>query len=110
MLIIHNKIIPFGRGFLAINLFGVIFTKGPLGAVDVNHESIHTAQMREMLYVPYYLFYVLEWLVRIVQYRGYVLGYANISFEREAYRNERNLSYLKGRKRFASLKYLRVKR
>ena len=109
MKVLNNKFIPFGKGFLAVNLFGVIFTKGPLDPVDRNHEYIHTLQQREMLFIGFYIVYLIEWAIRIIQYRGYVRGYEHISFEREAYINEYNLSYSKQRKPFAWMKYLRNK-
>ena len=49
----------------------------------------------------------MEWFTRIIQYRGYVRGYENISFEREAYSNQYNLQYLKKRKRYNFVKYLK---
>lgn len=56
MKIIENSLIPF-PGFLAINLFGVIFIRkgGVLSEVVINHEQIHTAQMKELGYVGFYL-------------------------------------------------------
>ncbi len=106
MKIIRNRIIPFGR-FYAINLFGVLFAKGPCSPVVINHESIHTAQMRELLYVPFYLLYVVEWAVRLIQYRSFMAAYRNISFEREAYARQADLTYLASRPRFAFCRYLR---
>ncbi len=50
MKIIYNRYIPF-KGFLAINLFGVMFVRGTwrdITAQVLNHEKIHTAQMREL--------------------------------------------------------------
>lgn len=47
MKIIYNKVIPFGKDFYAINLFGILFAKGPCDEVTLNHESIHTAQMKD---------------------------------------------------------------
>ena len=107
MKIIYNKIIPFGHSFYAINLFGVIFSKGMLSPRVRNHEFIHTLQQREMLFIGFYIWYLLEWLVRIVQYRGYVRGYENISFEREAYANDHNLGYSHTRPLFHWTYYLR---
>ena len=104
--IIYNKYVPFG-GFLAINLFGIIFAKRKLNKVDVNHELIHSAQIRELLYVPFYVLYLAEWIYKSIRYKGFLEGYRNISFEREAYRNQHDLRYLKNRKRFASIKYIR---
>ena len=106
MKIIHNKWIPFGRGMYAINLFGIIFTKQHLTRIDVNHESIHTLQQRELLFVFFYLLYVTEWIVRVIQTRSLIKGYLRISFEREAYENQRQLDYRETRKFFAWRKYL----
>ena len=100
MKIIYNNIIPF-KGFLAINLFGVLFVRGTyrdLSATVMNHEKIHTAQMKELWYIPFYVIYLLEWVVRLFMPSN---AYRNISFEREAYDNEGNMSYLANRKRYA---------
>lgn len=106
MKIIHNKWIPFGRGMYAINLFGIIFTKQHLSRVDQNHEYIHTLQQRELLFVFFYLLYVTEWIVRVIQTRSLIKGYLRISFEREAYENQRLLDYRETREFFAWRKYL----
>ncbi|MDE6717696.1 MAG: hypothetical protein K2J70_05835 [Muribaculaceae bacterium] len=107
MKIIYNRILPVGRRFHAINLFGILFAKGPCDRVMINHEKIHTAQMREFLFIGFYLLYILEWLFRLFQYRNLFLAYRNISFEREAYSHEADLQYLTSRPRFASLRYLK---
>ena len=121
-----NKFIPFPN-FRAINLFGIIFVRGarPLTSVTLNHESIHSAQIAEVMIasVPfalllwlftnvwlglllviasYYLWYVIEWLIRLPKGNAY----KNISFEREAYANENYSDYLNERKLFAFLEYL----
>ena len=104
MKIIRQNILP-PKGFLAINLFGLLFCKkdAKINDVIVNHESIHTSQMKEMLYIPFYLWYVTEWLVKLL-FKGN--AYRNISFEREAYDNQYNLNYLKERKRYSWIKRL----
>lgn len=107
MKIIRNSLIPVGKEFSAINLFGILFVKHDVTVSErlVNHEKIHTAQMRELLYLPFYIIYVMEWLCLFVKYKGSSYeAYKNISFEKEAYRNETNLKYLSGRKRFAQWK------
>lgn len=95
------------QGFAAINLFGVLFIRGDTVITSrlVNHETIHTAQMKEMLYVFFYLWYVAEWLVKLFIYGRN--AYRNISFEREAYSNEGNALYLSRRKRYAWAGYLK---
>ena len=105
MKIIPNNLIPFGN-FRAINLLGVLFVRGSARIDDktLRHESIHTAQMKEMLYIFFYLWYVIEWLIRLLMEGN---AYRNISFEREAYRNEDDIIYLESREMFAWIKYLK---
>lgn len=68
----------------------------------INHEAIHSRQMRELLYLPFYLLYVLEWLVRLVQFRGNSFqAYKHISHEMEAYSHDADPDYLRRRRPFA---------
>ena len=100
MRIIRNKIIPF-KGYGAINLFGTVFAKPwmEMNKKVINHESIHTAQMRELGYIPFYLIYLLECVYRLISCKGN--EYRRLSFEREEYNHEHDLTYLKNRKPFA---------
>ena len=100
MKIIVNKILP-PKGFKAINLFGIVFCRKELTDVDKNHEAIHTAQMRELLYIGFYILYVLEWLQKLVVYDTTSDAYRNISFEKEAYTHQNDLDYLKNRKHYS---------
>lgn len=106
MKIIYNKLIPF-KPFTAINLFGFVFARKeekPLSKNTVYHESIHTEQMKEMLYVFFYLWYLIEWLVKLPNYGK--KSYNNISFEREAYQYDRYADYVQFRKKYNWIKYL----
>ena len=60
MKIVKNRFIP-PRGFSYVNLFGVLFTRRdrPISDKTLNHEQIHTEQMKEMLYVFFYIWYVI---------------------------------------------------
>lgn len=101
MKVIRNRLIPFGKHYGAINLFGILFVRHGVDVTPgvINHERIHTAQIRELLYIPFYVVYVLEWLYRLVQCGGNgYKAYMSVSFEREAYRHGDDLSYL-GRRR-----------
>ena len=42
--------------------------------------------------------YLIEFLIRLLVKRNWMQAYFNISFEREAYENEKNLTYLRDRK------------
>ena len=85
MKIIYNNIIPF-KGFKAINLFGVLFVrkdiKTPMSDVDINHESIHSEQYKELLFIPFLVLYLLEWFIKLFIYFDSNKAYRNISFER----------------------------
>ena len=108
MKIICNKILP-PKDYTAINLFGVVFVKEGtiLSPQTINHELIHTAQGKELLWIFFYIWYGIEWLVRLIQYRDRKLAYCNISFEREAYSNQNNMDYLKTRSFWAFVNYLK---
>ena len=101
----RTSILPF-HGFSAINLLGVLFVHHGvyLSNEMMNHERIHTAQQREMLFIFFYVAYLIEWIIRLFM-RGN--AYHNISFEREAYANQRNLDYLRSRRPYAWLRYTR---
>ena len=103
MKIIYNKVIPFSS-FVAINLFGILFVrkeyKGRVKDTLINHEQIHTAQMKELLYVFFYIIYFFEWIYQLIA-PPFKTAYKDISFEREAKENAKNLNYLKERKHFA---------
>lgn len=109
MRVIYTKHFPSGN-YHGINLFGTIFVQKRWGVMDrheLNHEFIHTMQQWEMTYPLFYLWYGIEYLVRLLQHRFDThKAYYSISFEREAYANEHNLSYPRHRRPFAWLRYL----
>lgn len=116
MKVVWSKIIPI-KGFAAVNIFGVVFVREEAQTYFdydpnsytrmINHEGIHTKQMQELLFMPFYVWYLLEWVVRLVMYRDMRKAYRNISFEREAYANQYNWDYNKERKRYAFIQYIK---
>ena len=72
----------------------------------INHESIHLKQQTELGIVFFYLWYFLEYCIRVVLIGNTDAAYRKICFEKEAYENERDLEYLSKRKFWAFLKYL----
>ena len=68
MKIIHNRYIPF-KGFDAVNLLGILFVRKGLSVDEIilNHEKIHSAQMKELLLVGFYMAYVFEFFFRLLQ-------------------------------------------
>lgn len=108
MKIFRSKRIPF-KGFAAINLFGFIVVRRGIFASEtlINHERIHTAQMRELGFIFFYLLYGLEWLIRLPMKGN---AYRNITFEQEAYDHQNEPSYLEVRKHYAPYRYYLCKR
>ena len=108
MKLFRSKRIPF-KGFAAINLFGFIVVRRGIFASEtlINHERIHTAQMRELGFIFFYLLYGLEWLIRLPMKGN---AYRNITFEQEAYDHQNEPSYLEVRKHYAPYRYYLCKR
>lgn len=127
---VYNIFIP-AHGFRAMTIWPFIFIrleeKREYNDVDDRHENIHGEQQKEMLCVAviiaailfavgcawwccliplplFFWWYLIEWLLRLF---GKGNAYRNISFEREAFSNEKDESYLSKRKRFAWIKYLK---
>ncbi len=108
MIIVFKYVVP--KNYIAITLFPFIFLKNKslkVNAVLINHEKIHLKQQLELLVIPFYIWYVMEFLVRLIQYRTWQKAYRYISFEREAYLNDQNLDYLNTRKFFGFLSYFK---
>jgi hypothetical protein len=72
----------------------------------INHERIHLRQQIELLIVPFYILYALQYLINFCIYRKHQKAYLNIVFEKEAYANDDKPSYLNQRKLWAFLSYL----
>ena len=102
------KILEWGNwllfpGYKALTLgpFIVIRPGTSLNEVDVNHESIHWAQAKELAVIGFYILYVLNWIINIFRFETQKEAYRNIIFEKEAYKNETNLEYLKTREHYS---------
>lgn len=110
MKVIQNKWIPF-KGYKYINLFGLLFTrhKEEISDIEYNHEKIHLKQMQELLWVPYYLWYAIEYLLIRLFHKKQNDAYHDVSFEEEAYKHEEDLEYTEHRKHYAWFKYVRAK-
>ena len=111
LLIVTKYLIP--KGYRGLTVFPFVFVKYDVdkkNRIFVNHEKIHLRQQLELLILPFFIWYLLEYCIRLVQYRNANLAYRNISFEREAYENESDLEYLKNRMFFSFRDYLFLKK
>jgi len=87
-----------------IALFPFLLLKDKRSSLNsqlMNHEFIHFRQQLELLIIPFYILYFLNYLINLIRYHNHQEAYRNILFEREAYENDSNLSYL-SKRRFAS--------
>jgi hypothetical protein len=109
MLIIVSKyLIP--KGFSGFTFFPFVFLKkkeDKMNRVLLNHERIHIRQQLELLILPFFVWYFLEYFFRLMQYRNSKKAYYNISFEREAYSNDSDSNYLSNRGLYSFFAYIK---
>lgn len=107
MITIYNNLIPF-KGYKAMCVYPFLFVRKTANITDtgINHEKIHGMQQIETLVLLFYLLYGIEWLVKVIYYRNRHTAYKNVSFEREAYDNQDDITYLDKRKLFSWVKYI----
>ncbi len=81
-LIVAKYLIPRGyRGLTAFPFVLIKYREDKGNKVFINHEKIQLRQQLELFILPFFIWYVLEYLVRLVQYKNRDLAYRNISFE-----------------------------
>lgn len=98
IVIVAKYLIP--RGFVGITIWPLVLLaseQDKVNAVTLAHERIHLRQQIEMLVLPFFIWYVFEYAIRLFQYRDRKIAYRNISFEREAYSHEKSPDYLRSR-------------
>ncbi len=108
MILIVNKYL-LGKSFKGVSLWPFVILKNRDLKEDVNfinHEKIHLRQQIELLIIPFYIWYLTEYLLRLIYYKNRFLAYKNISFEREAYSQEMKEDYLQERKFWAFLQFV----
>lgn len=108
MIIVCQKLLK-NTKITGITLFPFIFLRNKRckhNKILINHERIHLKQQLELLIVFFYIWYIFEYFIGLIKFKDRYLAYRNISFEREAYGNEKNLSYLRTRKIWSFWNYL----
>lgn len=106
MIFVFKHIFP--KPYVGLTLWPFIFLRESELKEDLvllNHEKIHLRQQLELFIIPFYMIYLVEWLIGLIKYRNRYLAYKNISFEREAYANEYDPNYLKGRRFWQFVSY-----
>jgi hypothetical protein len=127
----------FPKGWYAINLFGITFLRKDWADLvhrdsqrwkqTMRHYRIHSMQIFEMLFIPFYLWFVVEVWIRYRYFKKKYkdddlndpnttetktrkllnFAYYDTAFEREAYFGDSQFGYLKKRLPYAWVKFLR---
>jgi hypothetical protein len=106
LLIVSKYLIP--KGYRGLTVFPFVFVSQQSDKDEVvlmYHERIHLRQQMELLVLPFFVWYAIEFLLKWVWYRDRKKAYRNIVFEREAYENEKAIDYLKSRSVWRFFKY-----
>jgi hypothetical protein len=106
MVVVFKYLVP--KGYTAITIFPFIIFKYEKQKEDktlINHEKIHLKQQIELFIIGFYIWYIIEFLIWLVKLKHRYKAYMNISFEKEAYKNENDLNYLKSRSLYSFFKY-----
>ena len=107
MILISKYLIPNRYSGLAIYPFIFLKNKSLSDNYElINHERIHLKQQIELLWIFFFLWYAIEFLFHLIRLKDWNKAYHNISFEKEAYQNENNTTYIQNRKFWAFTKYL----
>lgn len=107
MILVSKYFVP--KGYDGITLYPFVFLNNEQqkrNKVLLNHEQIHITQQKELLVLFFYLWYVIEFFIRLQVCKNWSIAYKNISFEQEAYANHSNLMYIQKRPRWTFLKYI----
>ena len=93
----------------AINIGPFVWCRDKFTESLKQHESIHWAQQKELLFVGFFVLYVFFYLKNVMRlgWKGRKDAYRSIAFEMEAYRNEHVVDYIKTRRPYEWVRYLR---
>src|SRR6476620_12686900 len=89
--------------YAGLALWPFMFLKKGASNAIITHERIHFRQQVELLILPFYAIYILNYIFNCLRYAGHERAYRNIIFEREAYANQGNTNYLKERRLYSFL-------
>ena len=84
MILIFKYIIPSNYCGLAIYPFIFLNSKHLLpNKIVLNHEKIHLQQQKELLWIFFFAWYLIEYLTRLMQFKDHHKAYKNISLKKK---------------------------
>jgi len=111
-LFIENSKIPVWLSYLApieigaITLGPIVISRDEMSEITKRHETIHFQQFLELAFVGFIFLYFGWWAWNLLKGDDKQAAYFNIPFEKEAYYNDENESYLQNRKRYSWIHYI----
>jgi hypothetical protein len=108
-----GKIVSLGDDAMAITFWPFLFIREDKKDFEelIRHETIHVRQQIELFIIGAHLLYLFEYFyARFVKKLDKRQAYYYTSTEQEAHRNASNVDYLKERKPYAVLKYIKNKK
>lgn len=107
---VYSKHFPF-EGYIALTFYPWEFIRKDLKdkytPTTDRHETIHGHQQVETLWLLFFILYSFEYIIKLfVCGFNHKKAYHSISFEQEAYANEKNENYLNKRHSYAWVKYV----
>jgi len=98
-------------GVLGLALFPFIIIRRDIPAGEyrdriIRHEKIHLRQQVELLILPFYIWYLVEYCAGRLRRKSHYHAVIDISFEKEADANMDDMNYLHTRKLFAFFRYV----
>ena len=107
---IYTKHFPV-KGFTALTIWPFVFIRKDCtdryGVTIERHENIHAEQQKELLVVPFFILYIVEFLIKLFFCKFNLdLAYCSVCFEQEAFDMQYNEKYLETRKHYSWSKYI----
>ena len=105
--VVSKYLVP--KGYRGMTIFPFVIVRIETDANDtvlILHERIHIRQQVELLVIGFFVWYGIEYAIRLIRYQSHQNAYRGIGFEREAYANEKSPGWLKSRPFWNFIKYL----
>lgn len=105
--VVENNIIPF-KGFKAMVIYKWMFCRPgtQFKQEDYTHEGIHLFQQTELLIILFYLWYGIEYIIKLLICWNFNRAYRSICFEQEAYAHEDDMDWITRRPEYCWLRYV----
>ena len=103
---VYTNLLPGSISAITLWPFVLIRPEYRGNTIMQQHERIHLAQQIEMLVIPFYLWYLCEYIVKLIRYGDHFTAYVSLSHEVEAYTWQKWPDYLKTRKHYFWIRYV----